>query len=115
MIKDPRAPPTDEPPDLSQYENPWCIYATISQATHAIEDIINQAMGMPITGTHGNDGSPAPEAQKTTTWAIPLEIAEGGYGFPAPPQEFLPSDPGEVREYDPAWFPVDENGIPIPP
>ena len=113
MAKDPRAPP--QPPDLSQYEDPWCIYATEAQAQHAVEDIIDKSMGMPITGQHAHDGSPAPEAQATTTWAEWREIAPGGYGFPAPPQEHLPDDPGEVLEYDPARFPVDESGNPIPP
>jgi hypothetical protein len=112
MAKTPRAPPV-EPPNLSQYEDPWCIYATIAQAEHAIEDIIDVSMGFPKPGKNAGTGATV-EGAPTITWFEPLEIAEGGWGFPAPPQQYLPSDPGEVLEYDPAWFPVDESGAPIP-
>src|SRR5215469_12303350 len=104
MAKAPKAP--TQPP-YESFVNPWCVYATEAQAQHAISDIIDQSMGMPITGKHAHDGSSAPEAQKTTTWAIPREIAPGGWGFPAPPKDHLPSD-CTLEEYDPSWFPPPE-------
>ena len=96
-------PPPTEPPNLGNYENPWCIYATLAQAEHAVEDLIDKSMGFPAPGKNAGTGETVPTAQ-TVTWAEPVEIAPGGYGFPAPPQEVLPDDPGEVLEYDPSWF-----------
>jgi len=104
MAKAPKAPP--EPPDLSQYEDPWCVYATEAQATHAIESLIDVSMGHPKVGTNAETSQPDPTAQQTLTWAEAREISIGGWGFPAPPQQHLPDDPGEVLEYDPAWFPA---------
>ena len=101
----PRAPPVQPP--LSDFTDPWLVYATENQAVHAV-DIINVDYGYPTTGKHAHDGSDAPYAQQTVTWAEPREIdpsAGGGWAFPAPDQDHLPSD-ATIVEYDPAWFPA---------
>jgi len=101
-MPNPKAPAQ---PPYESFSNPWCVYATLAQATHAIEDIIDKSMGFPKEGKHAHDNTPAPEAQKTLTWAEPRERAEGGWAFPAPPEAHLPSD-CTMEEYDPAWFPM---------
>ena len=66
----------------------------------AAEAQVAAAIGCIKVGTNAKTGQPAPEAQATTRWAIPQQIADGRWVFPSP------DDTGVVPGDD--WWPMDE-------
>ena len=63
----------------------------------AAEAQVAAAIGCIKVGVNAKTGLPAPEAQATTRWAIPQQIADGRWVFPSP------DDTGVVPGDD--WWP----------
>ena len=63
----------------------------------AAEAQVAAAIGCIKVGINAKTGLPAPEAQATTRWAIPQQIADGRWVFPSP------DDTGVVPGDD--WWP----------
>ena len=63
----------------------------------AAEAQVAAAIGCIKIGINAKTGLPAPEAQATTRWAIPQQIADGRWVFPSP------DDTGVVPGDD--WWP----------
>ena len=67
----------------------------------AAEAQVAAAIGCIKVGINAKTGLPAPEAQATTRWAIPQQIADGRWVFPSP------DDTGVEAGED--WWPATED------
>ena len=63
----------------------------------AAEAQVAADIGCIKVGVNAKTGLPAPEAQATTRWAIPQQIADGRWVFPSPDDEGV--------EAGADWFP----------
>jgi hypothetical protein len=86
--------------------NPWIVYATEADAKAGLASI-DAGFGYPLTGINAKTGAPAPEAQQTRTWSVPVQrVTDGKWCFPAPPAEHRSVDPPHtIEEYNLNWFP----------
>jgi len=83
------------------------MFLTFATETSAFDNltIINQNMGMPITGINAQTHLPEPNCQKTLVWnnltkAYNLEL----WYFQKPSQEFMDGVSGYTeQEFDPNW------------
>ena len=69
----------------------------------AAEAQVAAAIGCIKVGVNAKTGQPAPDAQATTRWAIPQQIADGRWVFPSPDNTGV--------EADPSWWPVTEDMV----
>ena len=75
------------------------IFDTEAEAI-AAEAQVAAAIGCIKVGVNAKTSLPAPEAQATTRWAIPQQIADGRWVFPSP------DDTGVESEAN--WWPTEE-------
>ena len=110
---------TDAPPYQKGDYYVW----TVEAVAVAALDAINTAGWFPITGVNAKTKQPSPDKAKTTKWASEVQAtADGKFVFPRIPNTIMDAAqvPEEerkgwwdafqpdVEQYDPNWFPPDE-------
>jgi hypothetical protein len=73
------------------------VFDTEAEAV-AAEALVAAEIGCVKVGINAKTGLPAPTAQVTERWAVPVQIADGRWVFPSPDDEGVEADPG--------WWPV---------
>jgi hypothetical protein len=80
---------------------------------NAANTTIGANMGCSIVGVNAATGLPAPNAQKTTQWAVPQETAStattypSSWVFPMPASQYMTGVVNDTQAaYDATWFPA---------
>lgn len=105
------APVEDHAEKTVFFQDPYLLYPTMyllfptQVAAQAAIAIINFNMGCPVIGDNGATGEDDPNAQKTTTWSVPILANNGSWVFQKPALEFMPNVVGYTEQNAAAdWF-----------